>query len=282
MIRSACVLLLGVLFAASAVAEEKPPACGAEWSRAIVDQLLNRDLDQASSVVSHWSVASPGHLSIPLHKALIEVARADYSRDRDTAKYNTALKMLSDVIDQTRAEVKANPDAYLSRLNLATANAVSGRLLMEQHHWIKAYHAGHESREIMLQLLQEDHSRHDTKLILGLFDYFTGTLPKVLRWLTHLIDLVGNEEKGIAYLEDAVRYAEVAAPQAAESLLVELEHTPEQACHYRDLAQTMKAAYPENPRYSWSAVRLKRICSQLPEAERPAAKQFVVAPPSCR
>ena len=221
------------------------------------------------------------HESLPLHKALVEVARADYSKDRDTGKYDKPLKLLEAVIDQTRQQLKDEPKAYVARLNLATAEAVSGRLLMEKKRWLKAYQYGHESREIMQGLLQEDPNRHDTLLILGLFEYFTGTLPNVLRWLSYLVDMSGDADLGIAYLEKAVIEAPVAAPQAAESLLVELSHTPEQACHYLALAQTMKGLYPDNPRYSWAATRLKRLCSKLPKKSRPLAKNFTLAEKSC-
>lgn len=281
MMRLSILLFCSVLFYTPVSVSAPSPTCGAEWSRLLIDDLLNRDLTAAEATVDQWSAFSPGHVSIPLHRALIEVARADYSRSRDAEKYNQPLNMLAKVIEQTRTQVEAEPSAYLPRLNLATASAVAGRLLMEQHHWLRAYKHGHEAREIVQKLLDEDPQRHDTKLILGLFEYFSGTLPNVLRWLSHLIDFSGDAEKGIAYLESAVEKAAVAAPQAAESLLVELEHTSEQACRYQALASTMRQRYPENPRYSWASVRLKRLCSKLPEDQRSTPKTFIVAPSSC-
>lgn len=274
------IVVLALLFGSS-TALAGLPKCDSEYSRSVVDALLNRDLTLAQEKIGQWQQQRPDHISLSLHEALVEVARADYSANKDPAKYDDALTQLADVISEMRLELESEPTSYLARLNLATALAVSGRLLMEQKHWLKAYHYGHESREIMLALLTEDPARYDTYLILGLFDYFTGSLPKMLRWLSHLIDFSGDAERGIQYLENAVEHANVASPQAAEALLVELNHTPEQACRYVQLARQMRRQYPANPRYSWAVSRLARHCRSLEPTKRPSPIELKLAAAEC-
>lgn len=274
-------LLALILLTTSTASNAADQRCDSRWSREVVDALLNRDLTLAQQRIDAWQAQTPGHTALPLHRALVEVARADYSAETDTTKYNQPLAELDKVSEILVKQLEDNPDDYLLRLNLATARAVSGRLLMEQGRWLKAYNHGHEARGVMQQLLDEDTTRYDTYLILGLFEYFSGSLPNVLRWLSHLIDFSGDAGRGIEYLELAVTKAEVAAPQAAEALLTEVQHTPQQACRYRSLARTMRQRYPDNPRYVWAVSQLERQCRTLPFAERPAAADFQLAAAHC-
>lgn len=274
-------LLWLALFLLPMTAQAAVPTCDSQWSRSVVDALLNRDLKLAEEQLSAWRLSAPEHASLPLHDALIEVARADYSSDPNTDKYEKPLSLLNAEIRAIEQKLTQSPESYLLRLNQATAQAVAGRLLMEQGRWLKAYRYGHQSRSTMQALLDEDPERHDTYLILGLFDYIAGSLPSVLRWLAVIIDFKGDAQEGIEKLELTVKTAKVAAPQAAEALLIELDHTPQQACRYRTLARTMRRAYPDNPRYIWAISRLARECRNLPLDQRPKPVQLTLAVADC-
>lgn len=266
---------------AAAPATPPVPQCAEQHARAVIDGLLDWNIPLARQRLTSWESNYPQHPSLPLYKAMTLVAEADYSGSREVSRYNPPLKALKKVIKQNQQALNQGDHAWLTRLNLATAQAVAGRLLMEQGHWLSAFNHGYESRQTMQRLLAEDPTRLDAKLILGMFEYITGTVPASVKWLTALVGFSGEESKGIAYLEEVVEAGVVAAPEAAEALLVEVKHPPARSCRYLDLAATMHAHYPHNPRYSWAKIRLEQACKKAAQEKRQAIKAFTLAKASC-
>ncbi len=276
-------LIVVSLFLATAPAANNQPGyvCDTQIARSVVDALLDKDIEGARQRLDVWHTSKPHHPSLPLYQAMTLVAEADYSTERDTARYDSAIAALEKVIARHEAELERGDDHWLTRLNLATAQALAGRLLMEQGHWLSAFNLGYESRQTMNALLQEKPELIDAKLIVGMFEYVSGTVPSSVRWLTALVGFSGDASKGIAYLEEVVEKAEVAAPEAAEALLVEVKHSPEAACRYLDLATTMRKRYPHNARYQWAQYRLEKACKQAEPNKRAKVRSFQLAEAHC-
>ena len=249
-------------------------------ARGIVDALLDWDLDLARQRLSAWEEqGAEAHLT-DLYAALIEVARADYSPERNTEKYDTPLALLRRAIATSDAVLEKDRDNFSARGAKAVAQAVAGRLLMEQGHWLRAYRMGKASRNAIRQMLVERPDFADGYLIMGLFEYFTGTIPGVLRWLVMLVDFSGDRRLGIDYLEKCVVMAPIAAPQAADALLLEVDFSDGEACRYIPLARSMTGAYPRNPRYRAALRQLLAQCDRAAPDERLAAGDFILATPA--
>lgn len=237
-------------------------------ARSVVDALLDWNVPLARQRLAHWQDNDPGNSSLPLYSAVIKVAEADYSAATTTEIYDEPLAALKAVIDSDQLFLAANPGNFPRMLSLATAQAIAGRLLMEQGHWLSAYRLGKASRKGMAQVMSAKPGFEDGYLILGLFEYFTGSAPTVLRWLGRLVDFSGDREKGIGYLERCVNHCTVAAAQAADALLLEIEYYPGESCRYIPLGRKMVARYPGNPRYPAATERLLQACVAAPLAAR--------------
>lgn len=250
-------------------------------ARAVIDALLNWDIPLAEEQVSAWAASgeSSAH-TLALYRAVIVVADADYMASRNTAKYDLPLARLKAVVVDSETYLKHHPQDFQARLVAATALAISGRLFMEQGHWLKSWRAGKLSRKTMQQLLQERPDFADGYLIMGMFEYFTGTVPGILRWLAALVDFSGDRALGIDYLERCVAACKVAAPQAADALLLEVKYADGEACRYVPLARLMTAAYPRNPRYAAALRRLVAQCDRAAPDSRFNPAYFVLATPS--
>lgn len=255
--------------------------CDARQARGVIDHVLNWDLNGAISALAAWERREEDDPSLPLYRAIIEIAAVDYAPGLDPHRFDAALDDLAAVIRLNEQRLLETPGERLLRYNLATAKAISGRLLMERHDWLAAYRHGRAARRMMRDLLAEDPEFADAYLVLGMFEYFTGTLPSVIKWLSALIGLPGDVEKGRRDLEYAVTHAKVAAPYAADSILLEFQHDPASACRYRALAHAMRQHYPRNPRYASAVRRLDNLCTQLPPDQRPVASQLRLPNPEC-
>jgi hypothetical protein len=251
----------------------------ASSARAVVEALLDWNLPLARARLSAWRSTEPKGPALPLYHAIMEVAEADYSVALDPVKYDKPLVALESVISRDLAFLEHHPDDFAARSSLATARAIAGRLLMEQGHWLQAYRYGRSSRIAMQQLLEERPDFEEGYLILGLFEYFTGSVPVLLRWLTVLIDFSGDRQQGIGYLERCLSKCRIAAPQAADALLLEVDHAPGDACRYVSLARLMSRRFPHNPRYPKAQARLKQQCASEEPALRQMPGKFTLARP---
>lgn len=248
-------------------------------ARRIVDALLDWDLDLARERLEAWERAGAEDHLIHLYRAVIEVARADYAPERETEKYDAPLALLQRAIAASDVVLEKDPDNFSARGAKATAQAIAGRLLMEQGHWLRAYRMGKSSRNAIRQMLVERPDFADGYLIMGLFEYFTGTIPGVLRWLAMLVDFSGDWRLGIDYLERCVATAPTAAPQAADALLLEVDFSDGEACRYIPLARLMTGRHPRNPRYHAALRRLIAQCDRAEPEKRLPPGRFTLAAP---
>ncbi len=255
--------------------------CDQKKARLVVDALLDRNIVLAQTRMSRWKEADPSNHWLPLYDALVLVAIADYSTSRDLARYDVPLRALEKVIKKSKASLKGAPKVVPLRLSLATGQAVAGRLMMEQGRWLGAFNHGYDSRQAMRALLTEYPGLEDVRLILGMFEYFTGAVPAAAKWLTYLVGFSGSEEKGIELLERVVEKAPIAAPQAAEALLVEVGHSAAKACRYLGLAATMRKTYPNNGRYRRAERSLQAQCQKAEASQRLPSKDFVLTQAVC-
>lgn len=255
--------------------------CDEREARSVIDALLDWQLDLADQRVAQWRIKDPENPSLALYQTIVQIARIDYLPSRDPNRFDAAIEQLADVIATNKKLSQRQPDKPIYRYNLATAKAISGRLLMEKKQWLGAFFHGRDSHSMMKKLVAENPNFTDAYLVLGMFDYFTSSFPSIMRWISTLVGFEPDRSNGLAQLERAVSTAAVAGPYAADSLLLEVRHNPASACRYRDLSRMMKRSYPRNPRYRRMNRKLNALCAQLPPAARPAPVTFRLAKASC-
>lgn len=250
------------------------------YARSVIDALLDWNLTLASERIEAWrECGCADSATLMLYRAAVEVARADFFAGDDPGPYDKPLSALEQAIASAEAILERKPEDFHASLVAATGRAIAARLLMEQGHWLKSYRYGKASRNAMLDLQAQHPEFIDGLLILGLFDYFTSEVPLGIRWLTFLLDFSGDRERGIGQLERVVEAAPVAAPQAADALLLEIDYADGEACRYLSLADLMVKRYPGNPRYPAALRQLRLQCDRAPIEGRAVPHPFILATP---
>jgi hypothetical protein len=134
----------------------------------------------------------------------------------------------------------------LANLYSGGAEGLMGRWLVTQHQWLHAYFMGKSGHRKLLRALAYDPDLFDAYLGLGIYDYFTDTLPGAQGVLAAMF-IHGDRKRGLKELQWAIEKGEHSRVEAM-MFLIEIytweEHAPEKAL---PLAQQMHQELPESP-----------------------------------
>ena len=249
-------------------------ACESATPRRFIDLLTNMEFSGAEKYLQQWEQREATLADLGFYRAMVLLARAKASNgDRREHLRQRALDELLKWVDENTA-ASMGPS---SMLTIGLAKAFIARIYLEQERWFKAYRFGKAARDELRALIQRIPESEDAYLVLGLYEFYTGSVPVGLKWLMALIDLSGDREKGLRYLERAVTHAPVAAPEAARVLIYELPLTPPEVCSYIPLLKEVRQRYPKNPLFTLRLQRVYRECGyplQALEENRRAGKSF--------
>lgn len=239
-------------------------ACSSPESRKIVDAILNTNFDEARQILAQWRSQSHEQYNLDFYEASILLAESNTRRGDQTKQLTRqALQLLESV----RANLKTTKSrSSRQELVLGMSEAFIARIHTDQESWLKAYSVGRESRDRLRQHIRKNPDSEDAYLVLGLYEFYTGSVPKGLKWLTYLIDLSGNREQGLQWLQRAVAHAVTAAPEAARILIDELELQAPEVCQWLSLNEQLRDKYPANSRLSYLLQRNYRLCGHTHKA----------------
>ena len=256
--------LCAMLISANAIACDKAP------EREVVDLILNADFREAGLQANALDDNPPG--TRLLFRAIAHLGEANNARG---ARYRRLMALATETLDEVIAE-GADASAR-AQLHLGMAEAFRARIHMENSEWLKAYRLGRKARDRLEQLSRQSQPPQDVYLVLGLFEYYTGSLPKALRWLSRLVAMSGDRERGLSQLQVAAKHATIAAPEAARVLFDEINSDAPDVCAWLEVNREMRQRYPDNPRLSLALQRNLRVCGQplvALEENAVAQKQF--------
>lgn len=261
---SAFLFLMLLMLVISPPATATTENCKELPSRAIIDAIMDYNFKGARELLQGWQRSTPDSFEALFYSATIDMAEAKTQRKVAFKQFNAiALEKLKRVEKQLRAKAERHVDETLI---LGMAEAFIARLSLENEQWRDAYKMGRQARNRLRALQKDAPHIEDAKLVLGLYEFYTGNVPVALKWLTYLIDLSGNRNKGIALLEESVERASTASPEAARILLDELELSAPEICQWLPLNKYMQKRYPNNPRFAWLLQRHYRECGFVDRA----------------
>ena len=134
----------------------------------------------------------------------------------------------------------------LACLYAGGAEGLKGRWLVTQGQWIKAYFRGKNGHRMLKKALEYDPTLYDAYLGLGIYDYYTDTLPGVQRLLAALL-IHGDRQRGLQELQWAIDKGDHARVEA-QMFLIEIytweEQSPAKAL---PIAQDLHQEFPKRP-----------------------------------
>lgn len=125
------------------------------------------------------------------------------------------------------------------------AEGLKGRWLVTQQEWVKAYFLGKHGAALLKKALEYDPGLYDAYMGLGIYDYFTDTLPGVQGVLAALF-IHGDKKRGIDELNIAIQKGERSRIEAT-IFLVEIytyeENNPEKGLA---LTEELRKEFPHS------------------------------------
>jgi len=161
------------------------------------------------------------------------------------------IRQMWEAIAQARklceARLRSHPNDQQARyeLGMSYAGESTYNVMVARKYW-DGLRAASKARDHHRNLLKADPAYHDAKLVLGVYEYFTGSLPAPIRWIVRLAGYhVGSKTKGIELLEDAMqRGSRSLAP--ALSLLAVVHNRERRYGEAREVVERFAQLYPRN------------------------------------
>ncbi|HUT85341.1 MAG TPA: hypothetical protein VMW66_00725, partial [Elusimicrobiales bacterium] len=93
---------------------------------------------------------------------------------------------------------KKDPHGYLC---LGGMYGLKARLHVNKHSWVKSYFAGKKGIKYMKKTIKLDPKLYDAYIGPGMYKYYAGTLPSVIKILSKLFFISGDPKEGIEQLK---------------------------------------------------------------------------------
>ncbi len=217
-----------------------------------IDQVINLQMDDARNTFTRLAHRYPDYSLTPFLDATVYWAEAEAARKNRNKLVQLAIQKMEQAAKTADEALYIDPDHNGWLLTRGMSNFFAARMHADRGRTMRAYQLGRSGRDDLRALIEKDPEANDAYLVLGMYEYIAGSIPRGLRWLAVLFDLSGDIDKGVQYLERGTSKALIMAPEAARMLLVAAGLKPEttRTCAYLPLAKNARKRYPANPHYS--------------------------------
>jgi hypothetical protein len=227
-----------------------------EWIDESVKAIYNIDFDRAEFFISELEKANPDFPIALFGRTMIQWSRFEYEYEKSNPaaakKFEESIRAS---LDGIYAWLKTNlPDAY-AYLALGGIYGVKGRFELANRNYISAYFSGRKGIKYMDKAARLNPQMYDAYLGQGVYQYYAGTLPAVVKILAKLV-ISGNADKGIEYLnlvKDKGRFCADSAKLLLVEIFIESDKYYNPALAARYIGQIIKK-YPKNPLYKFVGI----------------------------
>ncbi|OGS07581.1 MAG: hypothetical protein A2270_10005 [Elusimicrobia bacterium RIFOXYA12_FULL_51_18] len=237
------------LNAAAAVPEPLPEELRL-LSKKGIDSIYAVDLPEAKKNFELAVQKYPDHPFPRFGIAMTKWAELEYLEDESNPKLAEEYGALTDqAIDTAKSWLKKHPADANAYMCLGGMYGLRARLAVMQHRWIKAYFDGKKAISNTRKSLKTDPEVYDAYLGLGMYEYYAGTLPSVIKILAKLF-LSGDAKQGVEYIK-LCKEKGYFNSLAAELLLIEIYTEPGNQFRGPDIAvkwsAELRKIYPHHP-----------------------------------
>ncbi|MDO8806564.1 MAG: hypothetical protein Q7R35_19295 [Elusimicrobiota bacterium] len=249
------ILPLLLCFCAAAAAAKAPvyeplPEELRLLSKKGIDAIYAVDLDEALKQFNLALQKYPDHPFPHFGIAMAKWAHLEYLEDESDPKLEEEYGELTDkAVEIGLKWLKKHPGDANAYLAVGGIYGLRARLAVQQRRWFKAYFDGKKGISNTRRAIKIDPELYDAYLGLGMYEYYTGTLPGVVKLLAKLV-MGGDAQKGLEYLNLCKEKGFFNA-LGAKLLLIEIYTQPGSKYANTDLAvkwsRELRAAYPVHP-----------------------------------
>lgn len=193
----------------------------------------------------------PDHPFAHFGNAMIAWSRYEYEFETSDDKQRKVFeKILDDSIAGIKRWLKNNPDDPNAYMGLGALYGLRALFSMRNRNWVIAYFSGRRAINNLEKSLELDPSYYDAFFGLGIYQYFAGTLPTVIKVLAKIVAIKGDPDEGVRQLNLA-RQKAMFTSDSAKLILIEVQNTrgskfynPQKSLEF---IRELRAKYPTNP-----------------------------------
>jgi len=222
-----------------------------KYGGAGIEAVYNLDFKTAQQNIDIAFQKYPNHPYAHFGNMLIAWGRYEYVYEKSSDEQRKIFEdVLSSSIDGIKIWLKTHPNDPVAFMSLGGAYGIKSLFAMDNRNWITAYFAGRKGISYMRDALDADPEFYDAYFGLGMYEYYAGTLPSVVKVLAKIVSIKGDQTKGITYLNLAREKGQFTR-DSAKLMLVEIYLNRISAYYNPPLAlqyiTEVSAKYPANP-----------------------------------
>ena len=246
---AACFLLTASL--APARAELSLPPDVMHHATVGINGVYNLDYDTAQEHIAWVFEHYPDHPFAHFGNAMIAWSRYEYEFETsDDAQRKVFEKILDDSIDGIKRWIKKYPQDSNGYMGIGALYGLRALFNMRNRNWITSYFAGRKAISNLEKSLKLDPTYYDAYFGLGIYEYYAGTLPSVIKVLARIVAIKGNPQQGVAYLNTAREKAHFTA-DSAKLILIDVQNNRKAAFYAPEKSlefiRQLRAKFPKNP-----------------------------------
>ena len=216
-----------------------------------INGVYSLDFDTAQENIAWVFAHYPDHPFAHFGNAMIAWSRYEYEFETsDDAQRKVFEKILDDSIDGIKRWIKKNPQDSNGYMGIGALYGLRALFNMRNRNWVTSYFAGRKAISNLEKSLKLDPTYYDAFFGLGIYEYYAGTLPSVIKILARIVAIKGDPQEGVAFLNTAREKAHFTA-DSAKLILIEVQNTrqssfyaPEKSLEY---IRQLRAKFPKNP-----------------------------------
>jgi len=246
----AAVFLLSSLIVPARAELTLPPDV-MEHATVGINGVYSLDFDTAEENIAWVFAHYPDHPFAHFGNAMIAWSRYEYEFETsDDHQRKIFEKILDDSIDGIKRWIKKHPDDSNGYMGIGALYGLRALFNMRNRNWVTSYFAGRKAISNLEKSLKLDPTYYDAYFGLGIYEYFAGTLPSVIKILARVVAIKGNPQEGVEFLNVARTKAHFTS-DSAKLILIEVQNTrnspfyaPDKSLEY---IRQLRAKFPTNP-----------------------------------
>ena len=249
LLAAACLVFAS--FVAPARAELTLPPDVMQHATQGINGVYSLDFDTAEENIAWVFEHYPDHPFAHFGNAMIAWSRYEYEFETSDDKQRKVFENILDTsIDGIKRWIKQYPNDSNGYMGIGALYGLRALFSMRNRNWITSYFAGRKAISNLEKSLKLDPTYYDAYFGLGIYEYFAGTLPTVIKVLAKIVAIKGNPEKGVRFLNLARQKAHFTA-DSAKLILIEVQNT--RASKFYDpvtsleYIRQLRAKFPNNP-----------------------------------
>lgn len=216
-----------------------------------INGVYSLDFDTADKNIQKVFAEYPDHPFAHFGNAMIAWSRYEYEYELSDDKQRKVFEqILDDSITGIKRWIKKNPDDSNAYMGIGALYGLRAMFTMRNRSWITAYFSGRKAIKNLEKSLEIDPTYYDAYFGLGIYQYYAGTLPSVIKVLAKIVAIKGDPDEGVKQLNLAREKAHFTS-DSAKLILIEIQNTrgskyynPEKSLQY---IRELRAKYPKNP-----------------------------------